>query len=382
MEDRASGPFQLRSATRAELRAPVAGFIREVHFDEGDRVSPGALIALLEVPDLASRLAQKRAEVREAQAKLRLLQAGPRYEEVEQQRLRVERMKTWRDLARKDLEHARQALQEELARLSQLIDQNRADLDAARDGYERAKSLRSKGAAAQDQLEEAKRKHQVAQATLAQAQSQKRQRQALRTREALAGLDAEAELAHREKDLADAQATLTLLEAGTRPEEIEAARAHLTRLQEEARYLDSLGSKLGLESPVAGIIVTARLKEKIGQFVREGELIGQVEEPALLEAEIAIPEQEVARVQPGQTVELKARALPFDTFTARVDRIAPAAVHGEAQSTVTVICRLPHPDGGLRSGMTGHARIYAGQRPMGQILLDRVLRFLRTEFWW
>jgi hypothetical protein len=120
-----------------------------------------------------------------------------------------------------------------------------------------------------------------------------------------------------------------------------------------------------------------------------------VEEPALLEAEISIPEQEVARVQPGQTVELKARALPFNTFTAQVDRIAPVAVHGEVQSTVTVICRLPDPPtlhsplggegrerGELRPGMTGHTRIYSGHRPVGQILIDRALRFLRTEFWW
>src|SRR5262249_25163346 len=110
MEDRATGPFQLRSATRAELRAPVAGFVREVYFDEGDRVSTGAVIARLEVPDLSTRLTQKLAEVSEARAKLKLLEAGPRYEEVEQQRRRVERMKTWRDLAGKDLEHARQGL--------------------------------------------------------------------------------------------------------------------------------------------------------------------------------------------------------------------------------------------------------------------------------
>ncbi len=136
------------------------------------------------------------------------------------------------------------------------------------------------------------------------------------------------------------------MEAGTRPEEIEAGRAHLARLVEEAHYLDSLTGKLHVDSPASGVIVTTRLKEKVGQYVREGELICQVEEPALLEAEIAIPEQEAARVQPGQTVELKARALPFDTFMTQVDRIAPA------------------------------------QRPLGLIMIDRTLRFLRTEFWW
>lgn len=32
--------------------------------------------------------------------------------------------------------------------------------------------------------------------------------------------------------------------------------------------------------------------------------------------------------------------------------------------------------------MTGQARISTGRRPLGEILLDRTLRLLRTEFWW
>src|SRR5262249_40362193 len=102
IQDRASGPFTLRPAVRAELRAPVAGFLREICCDEGDRVSPGMLVAQLDVPDLPSRIAQKHAEVHEAQAKLRHLETGPRYEEIEQQRRRVDRAEAWRDLARGD----------------------------------------------------------------------------------------------------------------------------------------------------------------------------------------------------------------------------------------------------------------------------------------
>src|SRR5262249_50142404 len=184
-----------------------------------------------------------------------------------------------------------------------------------------------------------------------------RQREALGTREAIAGLDAEAELARREKDLADAQATLNLLEAGSRPEEIDAGRAHLARLKEEAHYLKKLQDKLQVSSPVPGLITTPHLKEKIGQYLHEGELICLVEEPAALEVEITIAEQEVARVQPGQTVELKVRALPFETFYSQVARIAPSAGKGDVQSTVTVYCRMEGAPAELRPGMSGHARI-------------------------
>jgi multidrug efflux pump subunit AcrA (membrane-fusion protein) len=393
VEDRSSGPFLVRPVTRAELRAEVAGFVREIQFDEGDRVSPAALVARLEIPDLTSRIAQKRAETREAEAKLRLLEAGPRPEEVVEQRARVERMKNWRDLAAKDLVQGRQALEQEFGRLDQQTAQFRAELSWAESTYLRSKSLRAKGSVAEEQYQEAERKYHVAQASLAQAEFQKRHREALGTREAIAGLDAEAELARREKDLADAQSTLTLLEAGTRSEEIAAQQALLDRLREEAHYLESLEDKLRIRSPVGGLITTAHLKEKIGQYFQPGDLLCVVEEPSPLEVEIVLTEQETASVEPGQPVALKARALPFATFATTVERIAPsaardpaaassAALRLETHGTLTVYCQLTSPADDLRPGMTGYARVYSGKRSLDAILLDRGLRWLRTEFWW
>jgi multidrug efflux pump subunit AcrA (membrane-fusion protein) len=376
IEDRASGPFALRPAVRAELRAPVAGFLREICCDEGDHVSPGTLVVRLDVPDLPSRIVQKQAEVREAQAKLRLLETGARYVEIEQLRGRVERAGAWRDLARSDLSRAQQVLAEDIERLDKLIGQHHAERDAAQDVLDRSKKLRGKGTVSEDEYVEAQKKVKVAQAQADQVQAQKRARQAVGAQEA------ETELSKREKDLADARAALTLLEAGTRQEEIEAERARLARLQEEARYLEGVRERLPIQSPVAGVIVTPRLKEKFMHYVREGDVIAVVEDPTVLEAEINLPEQDVARVKPDQPVELKARALPFDVFKARVDRTAPAAGRGEVQSTLTVYCRLEADQTALRSGMTGHARVFTGQRSLGGFLLDRAMRFVRTEFWW
>ena len=77
-------------------------------------------------------------------------------------------------------------------------------------------------------------------------------------------------------------------------------------------------------SPMSGLIVTPRLREKVGQYLREGDVICVVEGKTGLEIEIALVEQDVARVRPGQEVRLKAR-LPFETFYPMVDRVAPLA---------------------------------------------------------
>jgi HlyD family secretion protein len=376
MEDRASGPFQVRPAARAEVRAPLAGFLRAVPCDEGDRVSAGAVVARLEVPDLASRLAQKQAEVREAQARLRRLEAGTRYEELNEQRRRVERAGAWHDLARQDLARERQACEADLTRLDRQVARHAAELEEARLALARVVKLAGNSAATAEELSEAQTRRRVSQAQREQAEAEKRARQSKGT------LEAETELAKREKELADARAVLALMEAGSRPEDVEAERARLARLEEEARYLVGLREKLPVCSPVGGVVTTARLREKVGQYVREGELIGIIEEPAVLEVEITLAEQDVARVRAGQAVELKARALPFETFRTTVDRIAPAAGKGEVQSSVTVYCRLENHGADLRPGMSGHARIATGRRSPGLLLVERTLRYLRTEFWW
>jgi hypothetical protein len=51
-------------------------------------------------------------------------------------------------------------------------------------------------------------------------------------------------LALREERLAEERSRLTLLEAGSRPEEITAAAAHVDRLHKEQRYLERLQAKL------------------------------------------------------------------------------------------------------------------------------------------
>jgi multidrug efflux pump subunit AcrA (membrane-fusion protein) len=379
--DRAGGPFRLRPALRVEVRAPVAGFVRSVYADEGSAVGPGTLLAELEMPDLASRAEQKQAEVREARARLRLLQAGPRAEEIDQQRRRVERGTAWRDLAAQDLERARRALGEEEKRLDGLLAQCRAELEHAEDALARLSGLVRKGIASQDEYQAARTRLRVTQGQEEQACAQKRARQAVGTQ------DAEAELARREKELADDRAKLALLEAGSRPDEIEAELARLARLEEELRHLGRLQERTRVVCRSAGVVVTPRLCEKVGQYLREGDVLAVIEETACLDAEVALPEDESARVLEGQRVSLKVRALPHETFTARVLRIAPTAKAGdpdrpEEVGRVTVSCRLDGPTDGLRPGMSGYARIYSAERSLGGYLLDRAVRFVRTEFWW
>src|SRR5262249_41229243 len=136
------------------------------------------------VPDLESRLLQGRAAVRESQAKLRLLEVGPRPEEVFEQRRRVERAVTWRDLAERDLARCQKALREELADLQKLVEQHEAELKHANGVLARSRTLKAQHSITEEQYEESERAMRVARAKQEQAQARKRARQEKGTLEA------------------------------------------------------------------------------------------------------------------------------------------------------------------------------------------------------
>jgi putative peptide zinc metalloprotease protein len=376
--DRTSGTFQVRPVRRVELRAPVTGFLKTVAFDEGDQILAGALVARFEIPDLASQIARKTAEIRESEADLRRLEAGPRPEELAEQREKVKRAEKWRDIAETDLDRSQRSLAEEIQRLELRIAQSRSEFDFRNELFVAAEGLHKRGGLAEMQLSEERKRKASAENELKQIEASKR------SREAEGVLVFEGELARREKELADTKSTLKLLEAGNRPEDIDAERARKARLVEEFNFFKEQETKADVSTPIAGLIITPRLKEKAGQYLEKGELICVIEDLSSLEAEIAISEQDASLVAPGESVSLKPRSQPYLTLRTQVDRIAPAAMVAQkaTQSTVTVYCRLENGDGTLRSGMTGFGRIHHQKRPLGLIALDRAQRYLRTEFWW
>ena len=71
-------------ATDVQVSAPVGGRVLELKVAEGDRVAPGALIARLDVADTDLARLRAVADKTQAEAQLRLLQAGSRPEEIRQ----------------------------------------------------------------------------------------------------------------------------------------------------------------------------------------------------------------------------------------------------------------------------------------------------------
>jgi multidrug resistance efflux pump len=133
------------------------------------------------------------------------------------------------------------------------------------------------------------------------------------------------------------------------------------------------------------VIATHRPKEILGHYVQKGDLLAAVHELETITAEITVSEKDICDVKVGQKVVLKARALPRMSFEGTVTSIAPVATvaqqNPQAGPTVLVMTQLENRSMLLRPAMSGRAKIYGGERNALELLLRRVVRYFRVEFW-
>ncbi len=317
MELKIAGPFTILPIQNADVRPEVEGIIEAIFVDEGDRLNRGDPIARLSDRDYRTELQKTRAELDEKRARLRLLRAGTRPEEIEVAKTLIAK-------ADERLKYAKSRLEMD----TKLYDSQLLSL----------------------------RELQESQETVSVCT----------------------------KDLQEAQGKLTLLLAGNRAEELEEAAAAIGRLHAQEQLLEDELKRLLVVSPISGVVTTHRLRDKVGQSVRRGDLIATVHELGTVTAEVSISEKEIADVKVGQPVVLKARAYPEQNFAGTVAAIAPIANReGDPQSRrvflVTTQIRTPSPL--LASEMTGNAKIYCGKRRVVDLLTRRLVRYLRVEVW-
>ena len=112
-----------------------------------------------------------------------------------------------------------------------------------------------------------------------------------------------------------------------------------------------------VEAPISGVIASREIKA--GNFVQINSPIFRIVDSSRLEATLNVPEREIAKLKPGQVVELVADALPGQRFTGKVDRVAPVVDTGTG--TFRVVAAFDG-DGELQPGMFSRLSINYDQR--------------------
>ncbi|MBO2560647.1 HlyD family efflux transporter periplasmic adaptor subunit [Shewanella algae] len=152
-ESRAMGTLE---RDRIQLSAPVAEQIADIHVAEGDKVEAGQLLLQLDSRSAAARVAQRRAELAEAGARLDELQQGARVEERRAARAAIEAATAAATEARLRYQRTRELF------VAKVVGQ--AELDAAIAERDHTKALVEQANEQWLQLENGTRSEQLAQA--------------------------------------------------------------------------------------------------------------------------------------------------------------------------------------------------------------------------
>jgi multidrug resistance efflux pump len=189
----------------------------------------------------------------------------------------------------------------------------------------------------------------VAQAQVAAAQAQ--------VTVAATGVDAaQAQAAIAQAAVAQAQTQLELLQAGAREVDVAAARAAVSQAQAALDGARSALAKAQLAAPFAGTV--AAVWARPGEIVSSGQEVLALGDLSSYQVETTdLRETDVARVSIGQPVEVTFDALPNQTFTGTVVRIAPMATQAQGSVNYTAVVELAEQDPALRWGMTAFVNI-------------------------
>jgi putative peptide zinc metalloprotease protein len=206
-------------------------------------------------------------------------------------------------------------------------------------------------------------------------------------------IEAQARLFSSELALANSHLQMAL----ERSDSDRAARAtgERLRLLEDVAVAQKNLEALEIHAPLAGVVATPQVDQRAGEYLSAGDEFCRVVDRTMMKARILVRDWELEEVHPRATAELKVVPFPYKTFSGRVEQILPAAaldrpvarpqglerLGQQLTNYVGVVMVFPNPDGSLREGMTGTAKISGHSRPLAWQAGRGVWRWFRSQIW-
>jgi multidrug resistance efflux pump len=176
----------------------------------------------------------------------------------------------------------------------------------------------------------------------------------------------EGEKAEADRRLADMRVSLALKAQAQ-------ARLDLTRYRL---------ARAEIRAPADGVVVEGDLRERIGAPVKTGDVLMKVTQLDTLYVEVKVNERDIDQIMKSKTGQVAFTSRPEDTFDISVVRIEPSAVPERDGNRFLVRGTVGAKADWFRPGMSGIAKINAGDRSLLWIGTHRLVDFLRLKLWW
>jgi GAF domain-containing protein len=161
-----------------------------------------------------------------------------------------------------------------------------------------------------------------------------------------------------------------------------AEAARLAGLAADVERWETDLSRTRIRAREAGIVATPRVEDRAGLKLAQGDIFCEIVQLERQEVEVLVPERDAGLVASGMPVKVRLYALPTTRVRAAVERLGVVATDDpDAGRVFTVRARLDGQPAGLRSGMTGRAKIDTGRVALGRVLFRRPARWVWNMIW-
>jgi len=207
----------------------------------------------------------------------------------------------------------------------------------------------------------------------------------------LRNLDLESQAARVAADLRLASARA--VQAQMSYADFAAAERHREELAATNRALADKMTHLSVTSPIAGTVVTPRVRDLQGAYLPAGSQVMEIANTSLLEARVYISEPDVGKVRLGSAAALHLDALA-SSILGNVTFLAPASTEAaqglfdqqeykglQASRYYVAKIQVANPGQQIRDGFTGTAKIFVRRRSIAGFTWESVNDFLRRKLW-
>jgi putative peptide zinc metalloprotease protein len=168
-----------------------------------------------------------------------------------------------------------------------------------------------------------------------------------------------------------------------------------TRLQQELAVAEKRAAALEIRAPIDGVLATSDLDQLPGSFLAAGDEFARIVDRSTMKARILVRDWDLQDVQQGALVRVKVVPLPYRTYSGRVGRIYPASALDRPVTQTENLERLgqkltnyfavdmefANPDGSLREGMTGTAKVSGKRASLAWQASRAMWRWAHSQAW-
>ncbi len=166
--------------------------------------------------------------------------------------------------------------------------------------------------------------------------------------------------------------------------ETEIAQARLDQSLAKAQRIDNYLEQAVGHAPFEGVVVEGERKDLMGAPVKKGDRIFRLAKIEGLYISLMVAEKEMRHIVPNASGEVSLLSQPQYSVPIRISSVIPVAqVKGQEGNLFMIRAELQEaPQAWWRPGMTGLARIDAGEKNILWIMTHRIVDKLRLLFWW